>query len=133
MSGGERDRQTTWSIGELCREFGVTPRALRFYEQKGLLQPKRRGWTRVYDARDRQRLQFILRGKRAGFTLAEIGEMLELHRLREGETDRMEQALTRLHQQLDVLRKRRREIDETIADLERTIDIIEGMLKERRQ
>ena len=133
MSGGERDRQTTWSIGELCREFGVTARALRFYEQKGLLQPKRRGWTRVYDARDRQRLQFILRGKRAGFTLAEIGEMLELHRLREGETDRMEQALTRLHQQLDVLRKRRREIDETIADLERTIDIIEGMLKERRQ
>ena len=134
MSGGEQDtpQQTTWTIGELCREFGVTARALRFYEQKGLLKPKRRGWTRIYDARDRQRLQLILRGKKAGFTLAEIGEMLDLHRLREGETEKMEQALTRMRQQLAVLRERRREIDEAITDLERTIGIIEGMLKERR-
>ena len=135
MSGGKRDtaRQTTWTIGELCREFGVTPRALRFYEQKGLLQPKRRGWMRIYDARDRQRLQLILRGKKAGFTLAEIGEMLELYRLREGETEKMEQALARLRQQLALLRERRREIGEAIADLERTVGIIEGMLRERRQ
>ena len=134
MSGGERDKtqQRTWSIGELCREFGVTARALRFYEQKGLLTPKRRGWTRIYDARDRQRLQLILRGKKAGFTLAEIGEMLELHRLREGETEKMAQALARMRQQLDVLHRRRQDIDEAIADLERTIGIIEGMLKERR-
>jgi len=62
MSGGNADKQRqTWSIGELCREFGVTARALRFYEQKGLLKPQRQGWTRIYSARDRQRLQMILR------------------------------------------------------------------------
>ncbi len=135
MSGGKQDkaRQSTWTIGELCREFGVTARTLRYYEQKGLLQPKRRGWTRIYDARDRQRLLRILRGKKAGFTLAEIGELLDLHRLREGETEKMEQALTRLRQKVERLRERRKEIDEAIGDLERTIDIIEGMLKERRE
>ena len=135
MSGGKtsKTRQTTWSIGELCREFGVTARALRFYEQKGLLKPKRRGWTRIYDARDRQRLQTILRGKKAGFTLAEIRELLDLHHLREGETEKMQRALLRMRQQLEVLRERREEIDEAIADLRRTIDIIEGMLKERRK
>ena len=125
-------RRKTWTIGELCREFGVTARALRFYEQKGLLRPERQGWKRLYDARERQRLQMILRGKKAGFTLAEIREMLELTHLREGETERMEKALARMRQQLDVLRERRAEIDEAIADLARTIDIVEGMLKERR-
>jgi DNA-binding transcriptional MerR regulator len=133
MAGDKAEqRRKTWTIGELCREFGVTARALRFYEQKGLLRPERQGWKRLYDARERQRLQMILRGKKAGFTLAEIREMLELTHLREGETERMEKALARMRQQLDVLRERRAEIDEAIADLARTIDIVEGMLKERR-
>jgi len=133
MSGDKAEqRRKTWTIGELCREFGVTARALRFYEQKGLLRPERQGWKRLYDARDRQRLQMILRGKKAGFTLAEIREMLDLYRLREGETEKMEQALEKMRRQMEVLRERRAEIDEAIADLARTIDIVEGMLKERR-
>ena len=134
MTGGDDDAERprkTWSIGELCGEFGVTARALRFYEQKGLLQPRRKGLTRIYDARDRQRLRMILRGKKAGFTLAEIGEMLRLTHLREGETEKMRQALDKMRQQLDVLRHRRDEIDEAIADLRRTIDIVEDMLSQR--
>ena len=67
------DDHRTYSIRQLCREFGATARALRFYEDKGLLTPARKGQTRVYDARDRARLKLILRGRRIGFSLLEIG------------------------------------------------------------
>lgn len=71
------DKNRYWTIGELSREFGATARALRFYEDKGLLSPAREGLNRHYSARDRARLQLILRGKRVGFTLAEIREMID--------------------------------------------------------
>ena len=73
------DDHRTYSIRQLCREFDATARALRFYEDKGLLTPARKGQTRVYDARDRARLKLILRGRRIGFTLQEIQEMLDLY------------------------------------------------------
>ena len=63
-SEGQPGREQTYSISELCKEFDVTPRTLRFYEQKGLLHPARRGWTRIFSYRDRVRLQLILRGRR---------------------------------------------------------------------
>ena len=72
------DDHRTYSIRQLCREFGATARALRFYEDKGLLTPARKGQTRVYDARDRARLKLILRGRRIGFTLQEIRDLLGL-------------------------------------------------------
>ena len=72
---------STYTIGELAREFGVTARALRFYEDKGLLDPARDGQNRVYSARDRARLQLIVRGKRVGFSLVEIRQMLDLYDL----------------------------------------------------
>ena len=72
------DLKRTYSIRQLCTEFQVTPRALRFYEDKGLLSPERQGLNRIYATRDRGRLQLILRGKRAGFSLAEIRELLNL-------------------------------------------------------
>ena len=68
-----------YTIGDLAREFDVTLRALRFYEDKGLLSPRREGLARLYSAADRVRLQLILKGKRLGFTLAEISEMVEAH------------------------------------------------------
>ena len=68
-----------YSIGEMCDEFGVTARALRFYEDEGLIAPERRGHARLYSERDRARLAWILRGKRVGFSLAEIREMLDLY------------------------------------------------------
>ena len=126
------DRDKTYSITELCREFDVTPRTLRFYEQKGLLAPARRGWTRIFNYRDRARLQLILRGKRVGFSLEEIKEMLDLYKLRDGQMTQLTVASKKLRERLVALREQRIEIDEAIADLERTCDIVDGMLKEKR-
>jgi DNA-binding transcriptional MerR regulator len=70
-----------YSITELCSEFGVTARALRFYEDEGLISPQRRGTQRIYSQRDRARLAWILRGKRVGFSLADIREMIDLYDL----------------------------------------------------
>ena len=125
------DRDKTYSITELCREFDVTPRTLRFYEQKGLLAPARRGWTRIFNYRDRARLQLILRGKRVGFSLEEIKEMLDLYQLRDGQMTQLTVASKKLRERLIALRQQRVELDDAIADLERTCDIVEGMLKEK--
>lgn len=127
---GSRDR--TYSISQLCREFDVTPRTLRFYEQKGLLSPARRGWTRIFNYRDRARLQLILRGKRVGFSLDEIKDLLELYNLRDGQLTQLSVASIKMRDRLEALKKQRTEIDDTIADLERTCEIVDGMLKERQ-
>ncbi|HEY7748051.1 MAG TPA: MerR family DNA-binding transcriptional regulator [Aestuariivirgaceae bacterium] len=125
-------REKTYSITELCREFKVTPRTLRFYEQKGLLSPARRGWTRLFSYRDRARLQLILRGKRVGFSLEEIKEMLDLYHLRDGQVTQLKVASVKMRERLEALRKQRVELEEAIADLERTCDIVDGMLRERQ-
>lgn len=72
-------KDATFSIGELAREFDITIRSIRFYEDKGLLSPMRKGQTRIYNRRDRVRLKLILRGKRLGFSLAETGRLFELY------------------------------------------------------
>ena len=125
------DRDKTYSITELCREFDVTPRTLRFYEQKGLLSPARRGWTRIFNYRDRARLILILRGKRVGFSLDEIKEMLDLYQLRDGQVTQLTVAAKKLRERLSALRQQRVEIEEAIVDLERTCEIVDGMLKEK--
>ncbi len=128
----EKDRRNeTYTITQLCREFNVTPRALRFYEQKGLLHPSRRGWTRIFSYRDRARLKLILRGKKVGFTLAEIKEMLDLYNLKDGQLTQLKHASRKMAERLVALRQQRVELEEAIADLERTIEIVNGMLKER--
>ncbi len=76
-----RRPERTYTIRQLCIEFKVTPRALRFYEDKGLLSPAREGLNRVYNYRDRARLTLILRGKRVGLSLSEIREILDLYKL----------------------------------------------------
>ena len=103
-------------IAQVCREFGVTPRALRFYEDQGLLSPVRREQVRIYSDRDRARLTLILRGRRAGFTLREIRELLDLYD-NEGRIAQQAQALPRFKAQLDVLEARRRQLDEAIEAL----------------
>ncbi len=126
-------RERTYSISELCREFEVTPRTLRFYEQKGLLAPARRGWTRLFSYRDHARLRLILRGKRVGFTLEEIKEMLDLYNLRDGQVTQLQVASVKMRDRLEVLRRQRSELEAAIADLERTCGIVEGMLRERQE
>lgn len=132
MSDSDEDKRArTWSISQLCREFDVTPRALRFYEQKGLLKPKRRGWTRIYDYRDRARLILILRGKRVGFKLSEIKEMLDLYNLRDGQEKQLRLASVKMRERLEALKRQRIELEEAIKELERTCEIVDGMLRER--
>ena len=126
-----QSREKIYSITEMCREFDVSPRTLRFYEQKGLLSPTRRGWTRLYSYRDRARLKLVLRGKKVGFALEEIKEMLDLYNLRDGQATQLKVASVKMRERLSALRQQRVELEEAIADLERTCEIVDGMLRER--
>lgn len=123
------DRDRTWSISQMCRDFDVTPRTLRFYEQKGMLTPARKGWTRIFGYRDRARVKLILRGKRAGFALDEIKEMLDLYNLRDGNKKQLELASVKMKERLIALNEQQVEIEEAIADLKQTVKVVDGMLK----
>jgi DNA-binding transcriptional MerR regulator len=125
------NRDRTYSITELCREFDVTPRTLRFYEQKGLLAPARRGWTRLFSYRDRARLQLILRAKKVGFSLEEIKEMLDLYNLNDNQVTQLRVASAKFRDRLEALRKQRVELEEAIQELEKDIVTVDQMLKER--
>ncbi|MBV6633014.1 MAG: MerR family DNA-binding transcriptional regulator [Alphaproteobacteria bacterium] len=106
------DRQT-FSIGQLAQEFEVTHRTIRFYEDEGLLTPARRGTTRIYSTTDRGRLALILRGKRLGFSIAEIKEFLDLYEVDEDQVEQMKFALQRAQDRLLLL-------DQQLADLKQT-------------
>jgi len=118
-----------FTISDLSSEFSVTTRTLRFYETRGLLDPKRRGQTRLYSRRDRARLKLILQGKRVGFSLNEIKEMLELYDLKDGQTTQLRVSLKRFRERINDLEAQKRDIEEAINDLHRTCTIVEGMLK----
>lgn len=117
MPGAEL-KPAVFTIRQLCREFGVTARALRFYEDKGLLHPARRGQTRVYAARDRARLRLILRGKRVGFSLIEIRDLLDLYDRKDGGVTQMAVSLKRFQDQLLTLKRQREDLEGAIETLE---------------
>ncbi len=123
--------QSAFTIGELSREFDVTLRTIRFYEDKGLLSPRRVGTKRLYSRRDRARLKLILLGKKVGFSLAEIAEMLDLYDLKDGQVTQLRVALEKFDQQIDFLSGQRADIDQALGDLKRARDVVSGMLKER--
>jgi len=108
----------SYSIGELAEEFGVTSRALRLYEEEGLLDPERDGTRRIYSERDRVRLRLILRGKRLGWSLAEIRESFDLYDSSHGEEAQLELMLSKLQQRRDTLLAQRRDIDSALRDLD---------------
>ncbi len=109
-----------FTIGDLAREFGVTLRALRFYESRALLDPRRVGLTRLYSANDRAKLALILKGKSLGFTLQEIREMLAQHGRQGEERGKLHFTLPQVEEQLVSLRQQRTEIETAIAELEQT-------------
>jgi len=111
-----KDRQT-YGISDLSEEFGITARALRFYEDEGLITPQRRGLARIYSRRDRARLAWILRGKRVGFSLAEIREMIDLYDAGENQDAQRRAAIARCTDRIDQLRRQRDDIDAAIAEL----------------
>ncbi len=113
-----RQPDETFSIAQLAREFDMTTRAIRFYEDEGLLSPRRRGQTRIYDPRDRTRLKLILRGKRLGFSLGEIAEMIGMYDAPPGELGQLQLFLDKIAGRRALLEQRGEDIKVTLADLE---------------
>ena len=120
-----------YTISQLAMEFGVTARALRFYEDKGLLRPSRSGSSRVYSASDRARVRLILRGKRVGFTLDEIKQMMDLETLDSGGLIHMNTSLKQFRARISALEQQRADIDLSIADLKAGCAWLEARLVDR--
>ncbi|WP_029724880.1 MerR family transcriptional regulator [Sphingomonas sp. UNC305MFCol5.2] len=119
-----RPEQDAFSISDLCAEFSVTPRALRFYEDEGLIAPERRGTQRIYSHADRARLAWILRGKRVGFSLAEIKEMIDLYDVGDGRRIQKQVTLARCRDRIDLLENQKRDIDAHIAELQQFVELL---------
>jgi DNA-binding transcriptional MerR regulator len=122
--------KTHYSIGELCDEFSVTARALRFYEDEALIAPERRGTQRLYTDRDRARLAWILRGKRVGLSLADIKELLDLYDVGDGRETQRLKTIERCQEQVDRLKHQRVDIDATLNELNEFIALLKGGKKE---
>lgn len=109
--------EKTYTIGDLAREFGITLRALRFYEGKELISPRREGTARIYSGKDRRRIQMILKAKQLGFTLAEISAMLTEERPGDGSTIGLRLSLNQIEDQISHLERQKAEIEEALAEL----------------
>jgi DNA-binding transcriptional MerR regulator len=109
---------TSFTISELAREFGVTTRTIRFYEDEGLLSPRREGTNRIFSQRDRVRLKLALRGKRLGFSLAEIRELFELYDISRDEHRQLQEFLARLERRRDHLEQQREDIEVMLREID---------------
>ena len=118
----------TYSISELAREFGITPRALRFYEDKDMLHPARDGMSRVYSHRDRARVKIIVRLKRLGLPLADIREILDLYGLDDGERAQMRMLNVKFRKQIKELENQREDIEMALQELHRGIEWLDDQL-----
>ncbi|MEP1444028.1 MAG: MerR family DNA-binding transcriptional regulator [Hyphomicrobiales bacterium] len=120
-----------FTIGDLAKEFDVSLRTLRFYEDKNLIHPRRDGVTRIYSRRDRARLKLVIMGKRVGFSLKEIKEMLDLYDLKDGQSTQLKVSLKRFNEQIALLEKQKQDVEQAIGELSQTVMIVEGMLVEK--
>lgn len=111
--------EATFSITDLAREFGMTPRAIRYYEDKGLLSPRREGLQRVYAKRDRTRLRLAVRGKRLGLSLAEIRELIDMYDTATDESPQLLKFLTVLSRRKAALEQQREDIAAVLAEINR--------------
>ncbi|WP_308364071.1 MULTISPECIES: MerR family DNA-binding transcriptional regulator [unclassified Microbulbifer] len=109
----------SYSISELAQEFGITTRAIRFYEDKGLLSPARRGQARVYSPEDRVRLMLILRGKRLGFSLDESREIIDMYDPAHGNVEQLQRLLQYIEQKRAQLQQQLRDIHSLMEELDR--------------
>ncbi|MES0034506.1 MerR family DNA-binding transcriptional regulator [Mesorhizobium sp. M0046] len=118
-------------IGEMAKKYGVTLRTLRFYEDKGLLNPQRDGSTRLYTRRDRARLKLILLGRKVGFSLRDVKQMMDLYDPNGSNTKQLRLALDKSEKQLARLQKQRALIDDAISELSASMSTVRKMLIER--
>jgi DNA-binding transcriptional MerR regulator len=112
-----KDPKDYYTITDLTREFGVSTRTIRFYEDEGLVHPVRRGRTRLFRQSDRRLLSFILRGKRLGFSIAEIREILKMYKESPGESGQLKLLIKRVDEKRSELNQKRRDIEETLGEL----------------
>jgi DNA-binding transcriptional MerR regulator len=116
-------------IGEMAKSFDVTLRALRFYEDRGLIHPRREGTTRLYSHRDRARLKLILLGRRVGFSLREVKQMMDLYDPKGSNTRQLKLVLEKTQRQLGRLETRRAALDEAIGELKDIMENARGRLE----
>jgi DNA-binding transcriptional MerR regulator len=120
----------TYGIAELAREFGVTTRTIRFYEDQGMLSPLRDGQRRIYRPRDRTRLKLILRGKRLGFPLSEVREIVDLYDAPHGEDAQLHRLLAKIAERRHELEAKRQDIEASLQELDTVAKNCRDRLKE---
>lgn len=128
-SRAEPETQDLYAIADLAREFGISTRAIRFYESKGLLRPERVGATRIFRRRDRARLILILRGKRLGFSLRDISDYLSLY-----DADRNQQVhllVGKVDERIALLERQRADLETTISELREIKDLVTDRLQQK--
>jgi DNA-binding transcriptional MerR regulator len=128
---GSASGRDVFTIRDLAKEFSVSARTLRFYEEKGLVDPARRGEQRLYSRRDRARLAYVLAGKTVGFSLEEVREMLDLYDLGDGQVTQLKVALTKFGERIERLERQKADIDRIVAELTRASDAMKAKLAAR--
>jgi len=128
LDAGAPVGRDVFTIRDLSKEFDVSARTLRFYEEKGLLDPARRGEQRLYSRRDGARLAYVLAGKQVGFSLEEVREMLDLYDLGDGQVTQLKVALAKFGERIVRLEKQKNDIDRVVAELVRASDVMKAKL-----
>jgi len=120
----------TFTISELAREFGVTTRTMRFYEEKGLISPRREGQKRLYSAADRVRIKLILRGKRIGMSLDESVEVIDMYDSKHNNAEQLHSLISTVENRRQLLKQQKRDIDEMLKGLQEVKNLCERALEQ---